>query len=145
MNETDCQKCGFRLAAPAPDCPKCGVIFAKWPSEQRETAPKTISVTSSGRSPLWAAIPAGLASGFGGAAMFLWMFFNGMSHSGLRFWPLWYGGAAALLAASVLFIIAGGVARQRIPRHRGWEVISYVAGAVSGVIGLWGIAMGVAS
>ena len=141
MNETDCPKCGFRLAAPAPYCPKCGVIFAKWPLEIREPAPKPISITSSGRSPLWAAIPGVLASGLGGAAMFLWMFLNGMSHSGLRFWPLWYGAEAALLAGSVLFITAGGVARQRVPRHRGWEMIYYVAGAISGNIGLWGLAM----
>ena len=145
MNETDCPKCGFILPAPAPDCPKCGVIFAKWPPDQREAAPEPISVASSEKSPISAAILGVLASGFGGAAMFLWMLLNGMSHSGPIFWPLWYGGAVALLSASVLFIIAGGDARQRVPRHRWWEVISYVAGVVSGAIGLWGIAMGVVS
>jgi uncharacterized protein YbjQ (UPF0145 family) len=49
MNEalaTDCPKCSFKLPAPAPVCPKCGVIFAKWMPERRKVYPAQVVVST---------------------------------------------------------------------------------------------------
>ena len=49
MNETfatDCPKCNFKLPAPAPVCPKCGVIFAKWTPERRKVYPAQVVVST---------------------------------------------------------------------------------------------------
>jgi len=43
---SDCPKCSFQLPAPAPMCPKCGIVFAKWAPEKRKVYPSQVTVST---------------------------------------------------------------------------------------------------
>lgn len=81
-------------------------------------------------------VTAGLLALAGAAAMWVWVIFNAMSHSGLGYWSLWYGGASALLVASLLWLAAAVTAKRGL--HRSWIVIvCAILSAASGIASGW--------
>jgi hypothetical protein len=70
------------------------------------------------------------------AALWLWFVLNGMSHSNLGDWWLFYGGGADLVLAAVLFV-ASGVAYRTRGRISMFKLVSYLFGATALASAVW--------